>query len=290
MYKLLALDMDGTLLNREKRMTDSVKDALQMFMQNDGLLMIASGRFPASVWLHARAAGMNAPLIALNGAVILNERTGELLHGTAIAPEDASRLAQAAEELGVYLHFYGYNILFVREINEMNAGWPLANVVVSPDKPLTEAMYRDQTRFIQVIPVQDLVSFAASAVQPLFKATVISEEPSLLERFMSELQNWGAFTLTRTGRRRFDINAKGVCKRSALELVAHTSSLLPSQVAAAGDYDNDISMLTWAGLGIAMGNAKNHIKQIADVVTLSNEEDGVAHAIKNYLLEPYSKS
>ncbi|MNJ54613.1 Sugar phosphatase YidA [compost metagenome] len=69
-----------------------------------------------------------------------------------------------------------------------------------------------------------------------------------------------------------------------MELLCSDLQIPRNRVAAVGDYDNDIEMLVWAGLGVAMGNAKPHIKQIADVVTSSNEGDGVAQAIQDFLL------
>ncbi|MFD2703524.1 Cof-type HAD-IIB family hydrolase [Paenibacillus shunpengii] len=289
MYKLLALDMDGTLLDPSKRITESVHASLRALMNKDILVTIASGRFPASVWLHAQAADMNARLIALNGAVIMDEASGELIHGIPLPAPDLLRLVHLAESRGAYVHFYGYNVLYVKELNEMNMRWPLANVVVQPDKPLTEEHYQEQAGYIQVQPVGDLHAFARTSASPIYKATVICDSPDQIEGLMDELYEWGCFTITRTGRRRFDVNAQGVCKRAALEHVTRYYSLHPSEVAAAGDYDNDLSMLQWAGLGIAMGNAKDSIKQAADVVTLSNEEDGITYAVKNYLLPTQSK-
>lgn len=284
MYQLLALDMDGTLLDRNKYITPSVQQSLQTFMNQGRLVTIASGRFPASVWLHARALDLNAPLIALNGAAILDETTGQLIKGYPIPSSDIEKLAHFIESQGAYIHFYGYNTLYVAEVNEMNQNWPLANVVVSPDKPLTLDNYQDQIHWIQVEPVGSLSYFASSTPVPLYKATVIHEDAELIDQWEAELQRWSIFTITRTGRHRFDVNALGISKRSALEQVSHDYLIPQVQVAAMGDYDNDIEMLQWAGLGIAMGNAEEHVKQIAGAVTTSNEQDGVAHAVMNYLL------
>ncbi|WP_165280016.1 Cof-type HAD-IIB family hydrolase [Paenibacillus protaetiae] len=284
MVQLVALDMDGTLLNRDKRITATVRESLQRFMHQGGLLTIASGRFPASVWLHAKALGMNAPLIALNGAVTLDAATGKQLDGTAMPPADAAMLVRHAERRGAYIHLYGCNVLYVNEINEMNSRWPLANVVVEAGKPLTEDNYKEQSRLIQVQAADDLAALALSGDSPVYKATVISEDEALINDLVREYTGWGIFTITRTGRRRFDLNACGVSKRSALEQVSRSCAIPQAQVAAIGDYDNDIEMLAWAGLGIAMGNASDRVKQAANVVTTSNEEDGVAYAFSRYLI------
>ncbi|MFK4300517.1 MULTISPECIES: Cof-type HAD-IIB family hydrolase [unclassified Paenibacillus] len=285
MYKLLALDMDGTLLNPDKMITTETRHSIQALMQAGVKVTIASGRFPASVWLHARAAGMNFPLIALNGAVTLDAETGNIFAGSPLHRADAFQLVQAVHGAGAYVHFYGYNKLFVQELNDMNTRWPLANVVVQPDKALTKENYKDQTALIRVEPIEKSMQyFIESTDEPLYKAAVICDDRDVLKRLYVELHSWGVFQLTRTGSRRFDVNAAGISKRVALEQLCREQDIVPSEVAAAGDYDNDIEMLRWAGLGIAMGNANEQVKAIARVVTGSNSEDGVAEAIHRYLL------
>ncbi|MNZ82484.1 putative phosphatase YwpJ [compost metagenome] len=281
--RLLALDLDGTLLDEHKRITPEAYAALRHYRDQGGRVTIATGRFPASAWLHGKAAGMNAPLIALNGAVILDEQSGELLLGTPLPVSHLLELIRFVEEHQVYIHLYGYNQLLVKELNEMNVRWPLANVVVSADKELTEANYQDQIDYIQVKPVGDFESFLNKGRAPVYKATVISENPELIEELSREISGWGSFTITRTGRRRFDLNALGVSKRSALEQLCKDILLVRDEVAAIGDYDNDIDMLQWAGLGIAMGNAKEHVKSIAQAVTSTNRDNGVAQAVLKYL-------
>lgn len=306
-YQLLALDMDGTLLNPQKVITPAVHEAIRAYMHRGGRVTIASGRFPGSVWLHAQAAKMNTPLIALNGAVILDEVTGQLKQGTALPPEQLRELIRFVEGCGAYVQLYGYNKLYVRELNDMNTRWPLANVVVSLDKELNEKNYAQQVKMIQVVAVGDLQQFVSDPLTPapsIYKATVIGQTPELISELIKVLekqrnpqllgqtqqpilaqpQSEKVFTLTRTGRHRFDVNAYGVSKRTALETLCRELHIPSTEVAAVGDYDNDIDMLSWAGLGVAMGNAGPHIKQLAKVVTSSNEEDGVARVIQKYLL------
>ncbi|WP_028546304.1 Cof-type HAD-IIB family hydrolase [Paenibacillus taiwanensis] len=284
MYRLLALDMDGTLLNRNKVVTPVVQQTLQSLIRKGVNVTIASGRFPASVWLHGQHIGMTCPLIAFNGAVILDANTGELTHGYPIVPAAAQRIAELAEQAGIYVHFYSYHQLFVREINAMNVRWPLANVVIDPRKPLAYAHYKEQADRIQVRAVGNLHHFVQTNEVPIYKATMISENPQLLDELYKELESWQELTLTKTGQRRFDMNAAGVSKKSALDVVSRTLGVAPSEAVAIGDYDNDIDMLQWAALGIAMENGSKSAKQAANVITASNEEDGVAEAVNRYFL------
>ena len=83
----------------------------------------------------------------------------------------------------------------------------------------------------------------------------------------------------------YEAMPKGVTKAFALELLAQRLEINPEEIMALGDANNDIEMLQFAGLGIAMGNASNHVKNLADYVTDSNEENGVATAIAKFILE-----
>ncbi|NEW08949.1 HAD family phosphatase [Paenibacillus sp. SYP-B3998] len=282
MYRLLALDMDGTLLNPHKMISPRVFHSIQAIIGKGVNVTIASGRFPASVWLHGMHVGMNSPLVAFNGAVILDPNTGEKLHGYPLSSDSARRIAALGQMMGTYVHFYGYSELFVEQLNEWNVKWPLANVVIDPEKAHTYENYKDQASRIQMKQVGSMVKFTEAASEQLYKATFISEDSQLLNEVFNELQSWNEFTLTRTGSRRFDVNAAGISKRSALEVVTRRLGISSDQVAAVGDYDNDVDMLQWAGLGISMDNGSDEAKKAANAVTASNSNDGVADVIERY--------
>lgn len=282
MYKLLAVDMDGTLLDRKKSVTLPVKEAIGKLVAKQIHVTIASGRFPASVWLHGKYLGMNFPLIALNGAVIVDPVTGAEQETRKLDRDSCVKLADYIEEKNAYVQFYGYNVLYVKEINDMNRQWPLANVVVDPDKELTEENYRGQVNMIRLQPVGRLSQFARNNEESIYKATVIHDNPEVVDELYAEVSQWKEFSISRTGRRRFDVNAAGVNKQSALQFLCEKYGIPREQVVTIGDYDNDVEMLAWAGLGIAMGNGNERSKQVAKAVTLSNEEHGVAVAIQEH--------
>lgn len=282
MYKLLAVDMDGTLLDRKKTITLPVKEAIHALLAKQVHVTIASGRFPASVWLHAKYLGLNFPLVALNGAVIVDPITGSELESRTIDRESAAKLADFIEEKKAYVHYYGYNVLFVEEVTDLNRNWPLANVVVDPNKELTEENYRGQVYMIRLQHVGRLTEFVRNNEDPIYKATVIHDDPHVVDALFAEVSQWKEFSVSRTGRRRFDVNAAGVNKRSALEIVCGQHQISSEQVVTMGDYDNDLEMLEWAGLGIAMENGNDRSKQAAKAITLSNDEHGVAVAIQKH--------
>lgn len=282
MYKLLALDMDGTLLNGKKVITEEVSTQLKKLNENQIDVTLATGRFPASVWLHAKKLELKCPLVALNGSVILDAKSGEALRTTSIEKDVLYKIATFFEKENVYFHFYGYNILVVEEINEMNQRWALGNVVMNSNYELLSKNYEDQLKHFSLNRVGKLSEFVENDNLPIFKVTVINDDVEVVDRLYNEVKEWPELNITRTGKRRFDINAAGVSKKSALIDVCQDRNIRREEVVAVGDYDNDIEMIQWAGLGVAMGNGNNAVKDIADTITLSNEEDGVAEVVKKY--------
>jgi len=284
MYKLIALDMDGTLLNRHKVITNEVRDEIKRILGKNVHVALSTGRFPASVWLHSQALGLHGPQVALNGSIILDAKTGEPLDTTPIDKDLIVKIHEFARSNGAYVHFYGYNILFVEEINDINRRWDIANVVVDPEKELTPEHYQDQMKYFTIQEVGDFETFLQTNERPIFKATVICEHPDRTEELYQQIIKWSSLNVTRTGKRRFDINAFGVSKKSALEKVSTMLKIKSEEVVAIGDFDNDIEMIRWAGMGVAMENGNDAIKAVANDMTCSNDDGGVAKAIKKYFL------
>lgn len=283
MYKLLALDMDGTLLNNKKEITDKVRNEIKNLQSKNIDVTIATGRFPASVWLHAKELNLKTSLVALNGAVILDPINGEPVETMPILENTAKKIVAFSKKYNVYVHFYGYNTLFVEKKIPLNEKWFIANVVMDKTKKLHEQNYGEQLSHFKLKETGVFINFFnESEMPPLYKATIIDDDSEKIEDLYQEISKWPELSVTRTGKRRFDINAGGVSKKIALQHICGSLNIKDEEVVVAGDYDNDAEMIKWAGLGVAMGNSNDYIKSIADDITLSNEEDGVAAIIQKH--------
>lgn len=283
LYKILALDMDGTLLDNNKVITPIVKKNIQELINKGKEVTLTTGRFPASVWLHGQALGLKTELIALNGSVILDQTNGEPIKTVPLSGEVAQKIAGFANKHNVYVHFHGYNVLFVENLNEMNKGWAMNNIVVDEAKERIFENYKDQLQYFEIKEVKDFQEFFKEQSETVvYKATILNENPETIEFLYQQMSNWEELSVTRTGLKRFDINATGVSKQMALKYLCDKKKIDSSEVVAIGDYDNDYKMIEWAGLGVAMGNGNTLIKSVAKVVTKSNEENGVAEIIESY--------
>lgn len=115
-----------------------------------------------------------------------------------------------------------------------------------------------------------------------------TENKESLEIIRGELARWGELEITNSHPDNLELNPKGISKASGIEEVCKLLGIEMSQVIAMGDSENDIAMIRAAGLGVAMGNAQDGVKRIADLVTVTNDEDGVAKIIQEYVLDPLS--
>ena len=116
--------------------------------------------------------------------------------------------------------------------------------------------------------------------EEIVKVVVVNNDPEIIKKYQSEIKEIKDIYICRSARNCLDIGAAGVSKGDALRRYAEMLNINAEDTIAFGDSENDLSMINYAGLGIAMENGEEELKSAADMVTLSNDECGVAHALK----------
>ena len=268
--RLIAMDMDGTLLGQERGVIPPVNlQALQAARARGIRLCLASGRAPDDAGFHAADAGLPMHIIALNGGVILLEPLGPVISSRHI-PEDAARRV--------------YGLI-------QQAGLPFAlfsdhDVALSRPSAYTGQMKEVWGTFMDREGGRTRVMTDPAAVAPRlarvskFVVTSISD-PSLLPPLRARIDALcPEVEVTSSWIDNIEINPRGVNKGAALTALAERLGIPMAQVMAIGDNDNDVSMLEAAGVGVAMGNATPAALAAADYMTLPCLENGVAAAIR----------
>lgn len=284
-YSLLATDLDGTLLNKNKEIDKETIQAIHEFRSRGGRVVICSGRSPlAAGWIAETIDLMGEPIIAYNGSIILDgnrQRIGESIFKEDILLE----FWNLCREAGIYAHFYEGDHLLIPEENQWNHKWVENNILplkVTGGIIQNCERYRKQCR---VNLINDVYDYIKTNRPEISKIAVFHENKSLVgfaQRLKRELG--GLEVSSSLNYQNLEISPEGVSKSSALVKVADKLDIPLSEVAAIGDNFNDILMLKTAGLGIAMGNAPHDVKMEADVITENNDNLGVAKAICHYLL------
>lgn len=285
-YLLLATDLDGTLLNEEREIDVETVKAIQEYRERGGKVVICSGRSPLSTRWIAQTIGLKGePIIAYNGAIIL-DGNGEVREQAVFQDDSLLGFWELCEVEGIYAHFYEGDTLLVPERNKWNVNWIENNILPlakTGGKPRDCESFRDKCK---VKVVDNFYQYIKNNQPKISKIAVFDETKSLLD-FSKVIENRvGKMEISSSlNYLNLEISPIGVTKGSALLKLTEHKDIRLSQTAAIGDNFNDMKMLSLAGLGIAMGNAPEQVKRLADQVTKNYGEAGAAHAIRRYLLE-----
>ncbi|ANE49081.1 hypothetical protein SY83_20725 [Paenibacillus swuensis] len=241
-YKLLVLDMDGTLFNSSGIISEVNKLWLRKAREAGIEIALASGRHVRYVSPTAKELDLTLPMITNNGCEVW-AADGSLLHRTTMTKDQILWLRELALEYHTAYRVYAAGSDF--------------------ESALFPAEHVDEYIWLMF----------------MFRTPDPTVKESLWERCLAN----GEFELTMASPAKFDVNPKGVSKGHAIQRLCEEHGISLREVAAIGDGLNDASMLRIAGLGIAMGNAEEEVKALADWVTLDCDQNGVAHAIQ-YIL------
>ncbi|MCM3587537.1 HAD family hydrolase [Mesobacillus maritimus] len=284
-YKVLALDLDGTVFNSKKEIDKETIQAIHEYKDRGGTVVICSGRSPLSTKWVSETLGLDDPIVAYNGAVF-QEANGQILAQAAFSQQGILTFLEACERYDVYGHLYEGDHLLVPERNRWNNNWIENNIPAlhfSGGKKETCEYFRRQCSVKQIDDLQDYVS--ANTPQILKFAAFRKDEKQFHEfrQYLNGLNN--EFVVSSSlDFLNLEISPVNTTKGTALSELIQSLSFEWSEVAAIGDNFNDVDMLQSAGLGIAMGNAPEEVKAKANTVTTANDELGVAKAIKERML------
>jgi len=269
--KLLVLDIDGTIAGVSNEINPSVKQAVKAAQNRGVQVAIATGRMYRSALRFHQAVGSNLPLLAYQGAWIQDPVTEQLHRHWCVEPATARKLLDYFEqpELKSLLsvHFYINDHLYVREIT-----------------PETE-IYSARSE-IEAIAVGDLRNVLDNAPT---KVLALSEDTEVIDRLLGNLRQQytpAELYLTKSVATFFEATNPAVNKGTGVRYLAEQLlGLEPAQVMTVGDNFNDLEMLEYAGIGVAMGNAPSDVQAVAQWVAPSVEQDGAAVAIEKFLLK-----
>jgi Cof subfamily protein (haloacid dehalogenase superfamily) len=267
--ELIAIDMDGTLLDPGHKITPRVKDAIHTAIARGVRVVLASGRPVAGLLPYLAElgiAGNDEYCIAFNGAVVQNIGTGERVVEFTLGIEEYRYCAAIASELGV--HFQGLD----------------GERMYTPDLDISPYTVADS--FLTHTPL----SYRAVADMPegmRFPKMMMIDQPAILDAAIARLPTGFAerFTSLKSSASFLDIFDGRAGKGPSLKRLADRLGIDRESIMALGDHENDIAMLEFAGTSVAMGNAIPAVKQAARYETATNAEDGVARAIEMFVLQ-----
>jgi Cof subfamily protein (haloacid dehalogenase superfamily) len=261
--KLIAVDLDDTLLDSKLAVSPRACEAIRKAVAKGVTVTIATGRMYSSALVYAKQLKLDVPLITYNGGLIKSCLSGEILMHRPIERQDALDVLALFKERDWYIQTYMNDELYVKEQDEYAAyysrfsGRPaiaVGNKLFDAELPPTKMLSMSSKEGIKDI---------YNTVKEQFgdKLTLAISKPTFME-ITHPLANKGR----------------------ALAFLADKLQIKQEEVMAIGDSGNDLDMITYAGWGVAMGNASDAVKAAAKLETLTNDADGVAEAIEKYVL------
>ncbi|MCL1950220.1 MAG: sugar-phosphatase [Turicibacter sp.] len=267
-YKLIAIDIDGTLLTSEKSIAPETKKAIEKAIATGVHVVLCTGRPLSGVKDYLEALGLNAEgryVATYNGALVQEIKSGEPVVHHQLKGSDMIALLELSQQLGLRSHFMDLDFMYTtdKEISDYTVlDAYLTKSRLNAISKNEVGVEQDYTKFMMV-DHPELIDIAEKNLPDslLEDYTVIRSQPFFLE-----------------------IMKKGAHKGSGIESLAQKLGINASEVICIGDAENDRHMIEYAGLGVAMDNASDAIKSIANFVTKTNDEHGVAHVIEEYIL------
>ena len=274
MIRLIAFDLDDTLLTSDKLVTDHTKAVLQEAADRGIILMPATGRPFYAVPEPVKGLPMVRYLLTSNGAAIWDKDEERVVCSDCIPYETACRVLDLTEGADLLTEFYSTGRSYACRTGYEKAlhRWPR----------IPESFKKDLVRYRQ--PVDDLEMRIRSGKYPVEKFRLTFGDPALQEEVTEALMAMGSLKIVHGASYNIELNTLTGNKGQALKDFAGLKGIGMDAVMAFGDSENDLTMLAAAGTGVAMGNALPEVKAAADMLTLANDEDGVAAAIEKHVL------
>lgn len=260
-YQLLCVDLDGTLLNEEKKLPYENREAIRSAWKQGMEICIASGRSALSALEYLEKLGVDGSVVALNGGLIISR--GKELARFALKDEEVLGVLDIAEQTGVRVY--------------LNSGEKSFVLIESPDLGI-------EMKKSQMEGFNKMRAKIRSGEEKILKISLQDEVPLRLENVRTLISRRVAVSLAKSDVDYVDVFPKDQSKWSGISILLKYLNIGQKTCVCFGDNENDFEMVKCAGLGIAMGNADLKLKKEADFVTLKNDEVGVAYGIRTWIL------
>ena len=288
MYKLVAIDLEGTLLNSYGEVSEENKKAIKVASQKNVNLVLASGRPIMSVKNLSNELGTSNYIICGNGAITYDIQKEEIIYNKFLEKNKVLQIIKICEENSIYYNVYTEDTILTKSLNFNTLFYNQENANKPDDKRTNISI------------VQDIYKYVEENEKNYLKITVCDNDKIIFDSIIKKLRNIknvDVLDVAHMSRKMIkdgtddveinyyytEITNVNVDKWGALENLSQKLGIQREEIIAIGDNVNDKEMVQNAGLGIMMGNSAPYIKEVADVVVSDNDNNGVAEALNKYI-------
>lgn len=269
-YKLVAIDLDDTLLADDLKISSQTIDAIQKSVEKGVTITFATGRMYQSAVRYAREVELNVPIITYQGAFVKNVIDKEVIYERLLPLNISIDIITELKKKGKSIQIYLDDELYT-------------------DKDNHYAEEYSRISQVKYYVVDDLIEQIKKSNNLPMKILIV-DDPVEIKQLLNELTaTYGEeINLTISKPKFLEISHKEATKGQAIKYLANKLGISLEQVIAIGDSYNDIDMIELAGLGVAMGNAHPEVKEIANYITKTNNDHGVAEVLNKFILNTYN--
>ncbi|MBU5322705.1 MAG: Cof-type HAD-IIB family hydrolase [Sarcina ventriculi] len=273
-YKMICIDMDGTLLNSKHEVSERNKKAIKEAIKKGIVVAITTGRIFKSAKIYADLLGIETPIVASNGGFIKEQDKEEIIYKSALTYDQLKVIDSVIKKHNLNVYYNLYNgIILEKTLNENHAY-----------KQTNRKAKRNEDKITILENVDVDKAFKENEGDILKAICIENENIDALNRAKKELREIEGLEVVSSWSNNFEVMPKGTCKWSGIKQLAKILGIKENEIICIGDSENDLSMIQNAGFGIAMGNARKDVKEAAKYITDNNECDGVGKAIEKIVL------
>ena len=286
MYKLIAIDLDGTLLNSYGQISEKNRNALNKAKEHNAEIIIASGRTTDSVRNIANDIGAKSYIICGNGSLIYDLQKEEIIYDKFIDKKKALQIIEICEQNSIYYNIYAENMVITKTLNNNVLFYYQENASKPDNKKTKINIVQDIYKYVEKLENQHILKITISDSNSIIFNGIIRKLRNIKDIDVLDVAHMSR-KIIKTGTEETvieyyytEITSKNVDKWYAIEYLMDKLNIQRQEVMAIGDNVNDKMMIENAGCGVAMGNSAPYIKESADIVVSNNNEDGVAEVIE----------
>ncbi len=285
MSKLIAIDLDGTLLNSYGQISEENKSALQEAQNNGSEIVLTSGRSNNSVKNFANEIGNCKYIICGNGSLIYDLQKEEIIYDKFIEKKKALQIIQVCEQNSIYYNVYTESMVIAKTLENNVLFYHQENANKPESKKTKINLVEDIYDYVKNLENENILKFTISDKSNIIFNSIIKKLRKIKDIDVLDVAHMTR-KIIKSGTEDFsleyyytEITNEGVDKWYAVEWLADQLDIKKEEIMAIGDNVNDKIMIENAGIGVAMGNSAPYIREIADKVVSSNNENGVAEAV-----------
>lgn len=289
MYKLIAIDIDGTLLNSYGEVTEENKKAIKMAIDKNVNVVLTSGRMPKAILPIANEVCANKYLISGNGAAIYDVKKDKTIYNNYMSKEKVLEIIDICEKNSMFYNVYTNNVILTKSLNYNILFYHNENKKNPEDKKIKINVINDIYSYIKDYTGDDLLKITICDSDKMIFNSIMNKLRRLRDIDVLEVAHMSK-KIIKHGTEDFEISYfyteitnENVNKWTAIEQLIKVLNISKEEVMTIGDNINDKEMIENAGIGVVTGNSSPYMKKIADEVVASNNESGVAEAIQKYI-------